>query len=59
MSKGLDRISVVDFSKSPDRPPNPRIVFVRIVRRMGCGLLGLRLRSPNGQITELEKFREL
>ena len=47
------------FSKSLDRAPNPRIVFVRIVQRVESGQLGLRLPSPYGQITELEKFGEL
>ena len=48
-----------DFSQTPGRSPNPRLLFARIVRRIGGGQLGLRLHSLNGQITELEKFREL
>ena len=54
-----DRISVDQLFQSPDRPPNPRIVFVWIFLRIGSGQLGLRLHSPNSQITELEKFGEL
>ena len=48
-----------NFSKSPDKPPNPRIMFVQIFLRIGGGQLRLRLHSPNSQITELEKFGEL
>ena len=59
--KSVSRVFKIDtqfpnFSQSPDRLPNPRFLFVRIVRRIGGGQLGLRLHSPNGQITE---FREI
>ena len=47
------------FSRSPDRSPNPQIVFDQIVWRIGGGQFGLRLHSPNGQFTKLEKFGEL
>ena len=48
-----------NFSQIKDRSPNPQFLFVRIVGRIGGGQLGLRLHSPNGQITESEKFGEL
>ena len=51
-----------NFSKSPDRPPNPQIVFVQIFLRIGGDQLGLRLHSPNGskwpdyQIGEIQRI---
>ena len=53
-----DRISVnwiFQISGQAPRSPN----CVRIFLRIGGSRLGLRLHSPYGQITELEKFREL
>ena len=46
-----------DFSKSPEVPKNLRFLFVRIFLRIGGGPINRM--APNGQITELEKFREL
>ena len=48
-----------DFSKSPEETDILQILFVRIFLRIGGGQLGLRLHSPNGQITESEKFGKL
>ena len=59
VSTKLIEFQFPNFSKSPDRPSNPQILFVRIVRRIGGGQLGLSFHSPNGQITELEYFGEL
>ena len=42
-----------DFSKTPEEPQNLQFLFVRIFLRIGGGQFGLRLHSPNGQITEL------
>ena len=46
-----------DFSKSPEVPENLRFLFVRIFLRIGHG--HIHRKAPNGQIAELEKFREL
>ena len=48
-----------NFSKTPDRWPNPQFLIVQIFLRIGGDQLGWRLLSPNGQITKLEKFGEL
>ena len=53
----LDTQYFTNFSRTPNRLPNPQFLFVQIVQRTRGGQLGLRLHSPNGQISEFGEIQ--
>ena len=53
----IDTQQFTNFSRTPNRQPNPQFLFVQIVQRTRGGQLGLRLHSPHGQITEFGEIQ--